>query len=171
MAVEAVYLIECKYRILVAGFACLVWSATIALGQTTDGESQVVSQLPLSGEPLLNQSAIIEEASIASSQSAVWEVASSLPRDDGITVSMLNGKSRLRIFGSLSALSVYSTDRPFAPGMPLFLLPESPFGLDTNTFDIHGRQSNIGATFIGPEANGFTPSGTKAMSVAIDKAR
>ena len=82
------------------------------------------------------------------------------PINDGITVSMLNGKSRLKIFGSLSALSVFSTDRPFAPGMPLFLLPESSFGLNTNTFDIHGRQSNIGATFIGPEANGFTPSAT-----------
>jgi hypothetical protein len=91
-----------------------------------------------------------------------------VPSDDGITVSMFNGKSRLKIFGSLSALSVYSTDRPFAPGMPLFLLPESPFGLDTNTFDIHGRQSNIGATFIGPEANGFTPSATFVAFIAND---
>jgi len=130
------------------------------------GESQVDSQLPLSGEPLLNQSTILEEASIASSQLATREVAPSLPSDDGITVSMFNGKSRLKIFGSLSALSVFSTDRPFAPGMPLFLLPESPFGLDTNTFDIHGRQSNIGATFIGPEANGFTPSATFVLFIA-----
>ena len=161
-------MIAFKYRILVAGFACIVWSATIALGQTTDGESQVDSQLPLSGEPLLNQSTIPEEPSIASSQLAAREVAPSLPSDDGITVSMFNGKSRLKIFGSLSALSVYSTDRPFAPGMPLFLLPESPFGLDTNTFDIHGRQSNIGATFIGPEANGFTPSATFVAFIAND---
>ena len=81
-------LIACKYRIFVAGFTCIVWSATIALGQTTDGESQVDSQLPLSGEPLLNQSTILEEASIASSQLAAREVAPSLPSDDGITVSM-----------------------------------------------------------------------------------
>ncbi len=90
------------------------------------------------------------------------------PVDDGVTVSMLNGKSRLKIFGSLSALSVFSTDRPFAPGMPLFLLPASPFGLNTNTFDIHGRQSNIAATFIGPEANGFTPSATFVSFIAND---
>jgi hypothetical protein len=90
------------------------------------------------------------------------------PGDDGITVSMLNGKSQLKIFGSLSALTVFSTDRPFAPGMPLFLLPGSPFGLNTNTFDIHARQSNIGATFIGPEANGFTPSATFVSFIAND---
>ncbi len=52
--------------------------------------------------------------------------------------------------------------------MPLFLLPASPFGLNTNTFDIHGRQSNIGATFIGPEANGFTPSATFVSFIAND---
>lgn len=81
---------------------------------------------------------------------------------------MLNGKSQLKIFGSLSALTVFSTDRPFAPGMPLFLLPASPFGLDTNTFDVHARQSNIGATFIGPEAHGFTPSATFVSFIAND---
>lgn len=70
--------------------------------------------------------------------------------NDGITVSMLDSKSQLKIFGSLSALTVFSTDRPFAPGLPLFLFPASSFGLNSNTFDIHGRQSNIGAIFIGP---------------------
>jgi hypothetical protein len=88
--------------------------------------------------------------------------------DPGITVSMLNGKSQLKIFGSLSALSVFSTDRPFAPGLPLFLLPSSVFGVSTNTFDIHGRQSNIGATFIGPEAGGFVPSATFVSFIAND---
>jgi hypothetical protein len=161
-------LIAFKYRILVASFACIFCSATIALGQTTVGESQVESRRPLAGEPLLNPSTFNEEASIASSQLAAWEVAPSLPIDDGITVSMLNGKSQLKIFGSLSALTVFSTDRPFAPGLPLFLLPSSPFGLSTNTFDIHGRQSNIGATFIGPEANGFTPSATFVSFIAND---
>lgn len=131
-------------------------------------ESQTDSQLPLAGEPLLNQSTSIEEASIASTQLAMMEIASPPQSDDGITVSMLNGKSKLKIFGSLSALTVLSTDRPFAPGLPLFLLPSSPFGLDTNTFDIHGRQSNIGATFIGPNAGGFTPSATFVSFIAND---
>ncbi|MFN9912421.1 MAG: hypothetical protein ACK53L_07545, partial [Pirellulaceae bacterium] len=99
---------------------------------------------------------------------ATWEVAPSLPIDDGITVSMFNGKSQLKIFGSLSALTVFSTDRPFAPGLPLFLLPSSPFGLNTNTFDIHGRQSILGATFIGREAIVFTPSATFVSFIAND---
>jgi hypothetical protein len=89
-------------------------------------------------------------------------------RNDGITVSMLDGKSQLKIFGSLSALTIFSTDRPFAPGLPLFLLPSSPFGLNTNTFDIHARQSNIGASFIGPQTNGFTPSATFVSFIAND---
>lgn len=88
--------------------------------------------------------------------------------NDSITVSMLNGKSQLKIFGSLSALTIFSTDRPFAPGLPLFLLPSSPFGLSTNTFDIHGRQSNIGATFVGPVISGFTPSATFVSFIAND---
>jgi len=88
--------------------------------------------------------------------------------ESGISVSMMNNKSQLKIFGSLSALSIFSTDRPFAPGLPLFLLPSSPFGLNTNTFDIHGRQSNIGVTFIGPDASGFTPSATFVSFIAND---
>lgn len=92
----------------------------------------------------------------------------SAPSNDGLTVSMLNGKSQLKIFGSLSALTVFSTDRPYAPGLPLFLLPSSPFGLNTNTFDIHARQSNIGAMFIAPQVNGFTPSATFVSFIAND---
>jgi len=92
----------------------------------------------------------------------------SAPSKDGFTVSMMDGKSQLKIFGSLSALTVFSTDRPYAPGLPLFLLPSSPFGLNTNTFDIHARQSNIGAMFIAPQMNGFTPSATFVSFIAND---
>lgn len=87
---------------------------------------------------------------------------------EGITVSMLNGSSQLKLLGSFSSLSVFSTSRPFAPGLPLFLLPDSPFGLDTNTFDIHARQSNFGALFTGPETGGFTPSATFLAFIAND---
>ncbi|MBU6173022.1 MAG: hypothetical protein KGQ60_04425 [Planctomycetes bacterium] len=93
---------------------------------------------------------------------------SSYTPGEGYAVSMLNGTSQLKLFGSFSALSVFSTDRPYAPGLPLFLLPESPFGLNTNTFDIHGRQSNFGASFSGPEASGFIPSATFLAFIAND---
>jgi hypothetical protein len=88
--------------------------------------------------------------------------------NEGITISMLNGTSKLRLFGTFSGLTMFSTDRPFAAGLPLFLLPGSPFGLDTNTFDIHARQTNIGASFSGPEASGFTPSATFLGFIAND---
>ncbi len=157
-----------KYRVFAAAFACIVWSASFVVAQTTSEGFQTNSQaspgIEVQREPTSFQ---VEEGNDAG-QFPMWNVTPPPPVDDGITVSMLNGKSRLKIFGSLSALSVFSTDRPFAPGMPLFLLPASPFGLNTNTFDIHGRQSNIGATFIGPEANGFTPSATFVSFIAND---
>jgi hypothetical protein len=76
---------------------------------------------------------------------------------DGLTVTMLNGTSQLKLFGQFSAIGVFSTDRPFSAGLPLLLLPPSPFGLNTNTFDLHARQSAFGASFSGPEVLGFTP--------------
>lgn len=76
---------------------------------------------------------------------------------DGLTVSMMSGQSKLKLFGQFSAIGVVSTDRPFSAGLPLLLLPPSPFGLNTNTFDLHARQSALGASFSGPEVLGFTP--------------
>lgn len=76
---------------------------------------------------------------------------------DGLTVSMLNGTSQLKLFGWFSAIGIVSTERPFAAGLPLLLLPPSPFGLSTNTFDLHARQTAFGASFTGPEVLGFTP--------------
>lgn len=78
---------------------------------------------------------------------------------DGLTVSMLNDTSRLKLFGQFSGLGIFSTDRPFSAGLPLLLLPPSPFGLNTNTFDLHARQSALGASFSGPEVLGLTPGG------------
>lgn len=74
---------------------------------------------------------------------------------EGITVSLLNPANRLKLHAGLDTLVVFSTSRPFPSGMPLFLLPESPFGLDTNTFDAHARQSYVGALFSGPELGDF----------------
>jgi hypothetical protein len=157
-------LIACKYLGLVASFACIVWTAAVAVGQTTEIDSHPA--IAAADSP--KQTSEMAEAILEPNASPIWEIPIAPPSEEGITVSMLNGKSRLKIFGSLSALTVFSTNRPYAPGLPLFLLPDSPFGLDTNTFDIHGRQSNIGASFIGPEANGFTPSATFVAFIAKD---
>ncbi|XZE45199.1 hypothetical protein SH467x_000405 [Pirellulaceae bacterium SH467] len=78
---------------------------------------------------------------------------------DGITISMLNDKSRLTFGAAMSALSTFSTSRQFSPSLPLLLFPASPSEQDTNTFGIHARQSSLNARFRGPDVGGFTPGG------------
>ena len=85
--------------------------------------------------------------------------ASSYTPGEGVTISMLNNTSRLNIGVNLSGLAVFSTARPYSPGLPLFLWPASPDGLATNTFDLHARQSTLYARFTGPEVWGLTPGG------------
>lgn len=63
----------------------------------------------------------------------------------------------LNIFGALVTDIHYNTQRPFAPGTPFFLLPE--FGLDTQTFDMHARQSQFGVVLTGPEICGCQSGG------------
>lgn len=75
------------------------------------------------------------------------------------SVSLLNPTNRLSITAGVDTLAVFSTKRPFPSGLPLFLLPDSPFGLDTNSFDAHARQSYFGALFNGPKLGGFQTSG------------
>lgn len=74
---------------------------------------------------------------------------------DPISVTLLNTANRVKLHAGLDTLMVFSTRRPFPSGNPLFLLPASPFGLDTNTFDAHARQSYVGALFSGPELGDF----------------
>ncbi len=74
------------------------------------------------------------------------------------TVSMLNDTSQLKISAAVSLLGIAATERAFVPWNPFFLYPQSPFGLDTNTLEMHGRQSNVQAVFTGPDWEGFTPS-------------
>lgn len=78
---------------------------------------------------------------------------------EGITVSLLNSANRLKITGGLDTLTLFSTKRPFPSGLPLFMLPDSPFGLDTNSFDLHARQSYLSALFTGPNLGTFQTSG------------
>lgn len=79
------------------------------------------------------------------------------------TVSMFNDTARLRILGTISALGIFSTDRPFVPGNPFFLAPASPYGLPTNTVDIHARQSNLTMAMEGPDVGSFESSGVLSL--------
>lgn len=78
---------------------------------------------------------------------------------DGTSVALLNPTNRLKITAGIDTLAVFSTKRPFPSGLPLFLLPDSPFGLETNSFDAHARQSYVGAVFSGPELGEFQTGG------------
>ena len=54
---------------------------------------------------------------------------------------------------------LFNTARPIAAGTPFFLTPDSLTGLDQTTFDLHARQSTIGAAFTGPQMGGFQSGG------------
>ena len=71
------------------------------------------------------------------------------------SIALLNPANNVRLHAGLDTLMVFSTSRPFPSGTPLFLLPESPFGLETNTFDVHARQSYVGGMFTGPKVGDF----------------
>lgn len=74
-------------------------------------------------------------------------------------VSTLSPYFNVSIFGALKLDMLYSKRRPFSPGTPFFLLPESMAGFDENTFDMHARQSTLGAAFTGPQFNGLQSGG------------
>lgn len=144
-----------------------VWTTVLVLlaltaqvcGQEESRIPPVPAQIP--GEKLPLESAEGDQALRIPSPSApvATPVTSSYAPGEGLTVEMLNGTSRLKLFGQLSTIAVLSTDRPFSAGLPLLLLPPSPYGLNTNTFDLHARQSALGASFSGPDVLGFQPGG------------
>ena len=85
--------------------------------------------------------------------------AKSAGGDLGVSIELLNPANRLKVTAGLDTLSVFSTKRPFPSGLPLFLLPDSPFGLDTNSFDAHARQSYVSASYTGGTLGSFQVSG------------
>lgn len=72
------------------------------------------------------------------------------PEDSGWTPGVFSN-SRLQLSGNISIVGIAGTDRSFVPWNPLFMLPASPFGLSTNSLEIHGRQSSLQALFQGPQ--------------------
>lgn len=65
-------------------------------------------------------------------------------------ISLMSGVGQLKFSGAISLLAVASDQRTFVPWNPFFVLPPSPFGLDTNSFEMHGRQSNLQFLYEGP---------------------
>lgn len=102
-------------------------------------------------------SAWIDDAAAAATPALEQPSGSTYAPGEGLTVSMLEGTSTLKLFGQFSLLGVFSTTRPFPSGNPFFLFPLLDPANDTNTFDLHARQTAFGAAFTGPEVKGLTP--------------
>jgi hypothetical protein len=140
-------------RLLLALFGCLLAIPALAQGPVSPSAPTLAGAL--NPQPATKPSSVPPPAAPKPSDGPPAD-ASYTP-GDGLTVTMLNGTSRLKLFAQFSAIGIASTDRPLSAGLPLLLLPGSPFGLSTNTFDLHARQSALGASFTGPEVCGFTP--------------
>jgi hypothetical protein len=76
--------------------------------------------------------------------------------------------SRLQLSGNLSVVGIVGTDRSFVPWNPLFMLPASPFGLSTNSVEIHGRQSSLQALFQGPKIDDYQTGGILKVYLLAD---
>lgn len=74
-------------------------------------------------------------------------------------VSTLSPYFNISVFGSLTMDMVFNERRPIAPGTPYFLTPGPVGGRDQNTFDIHARQSTLGAALNGPQVGGWQTGG------------
>lgn len=73
--------------------------------------------------------------------------------------SLLNPYFNMHLFGALKLDMLLSARRPISPGTPFYLLPDATAGFDENTFDMHARQSTLGAALTGPEFGGFQSGG------------
>jgi hypothetical protein len=74
-------------------------------------------------------------------------------------VSTQNPYFNISIFGALKLDMLFNEARPVSPGTPFYLFPEAIAGFDENSFDMHARQSTLGAALAGPQFGGFQSGG------------
>ncbi|MCY2984149.1 MAG: hypothetical protein NTY15_11020 [Planctomycetota bacterium] len=148
-------------------FGFLVFVGTAPL--TLSAQSPLATGDAASAEHTDNADAKVAPYTISSRSSGTWvdrDMGSAsgkpitlpeprvAPPSDG-KMELLFGAGTLKASGSLSILTVNGTQRAFVPWSPLFLLPPSPFGLDTSTFEMHARQSNFQLLYDGPQIEGW----------------
>src|SRR5262249_27186800 len=66
-----------------------------------------------------------------------------------LTVVAIDDNFKLLLSGAIITDAFWSNARLVAPGIPFFLSPASPFGLNQHTFDISARQTNLAVQFVG----------------------
>jgi hypothetical protein len=101
-----------------------------------------------------SESWVDRDVSAASGKSVALPESLVAPPSDG-KMELLFGAGTLKASATLSILTVNGTQRSFVPWSPLFLLPPSPFGLDTSTFEMHARQSSFQLLYDGPNIDGW----------------
>ncbi len=74
-------------------------------------------------------------------------------------VTTLSPYFNVSLYGALKLDMIFSSPRPFAPGVPFFLAPASLRGFNEDTVSMHARQSTLGAAFTGPQFGGFQSGG------------
>jgi hypothetical protein len=65
----------------------------------------------------------------------------------------------VHIVGAVKLDMLFNGARPFAPGTPFFLAPGPVPGVSQSTFDIHARQTTLGAVLTGPRFCGLQSGG------------
>ena len=153
-----------RYLICV-GFLVFVGTASI----TVSAQSPIVRKVVASEKNTDNADAEADPNTIPSQSSESWgdrdsgaakgkpialPVPRVAPQSDG-KMELLFGAGTLKASGTLSILTVNGTQRSYVPWSPLFLLPPSPFGLDTSTFEMHARQSSFQLLYDGPKIEGW----------------
>lgn len=73
--------------------------------------------------------------------------------------STLNPYYNVNVFGTLTMDMLFNARRPMAPGTPFFLAPGPVGGRDQQTFDLHARQSTLGAALVGPHIGSWQTGG------------
>lgn len=74
-----------------------------------------------------------------------------------LRVTTVDENWKVAIFGSLTGEMIFAEQRPIIPSGIVLLSPN--FGRDTPTVEVHGKQSNLGAAFVGPEIGGLKAGG------------
>ena len=152
------YLICLSFLIFV-GTASLTGSAqsSLAVEDTTLGAhtDNTVAEADPYTIPSQSSKTLVEEESGAGKGKTGASTESWVPPPSDGKMELLFGAGTLKASGALSILTVNGTQRSFVPWSPLFLLPPSPFGLDTSTFEMHARQSNFQLLYDGPQIEGW----------------
>lgn len=74
-------------------------------------------------------------------------------------VSTLNPYFNVSVFGTLTADLLFNEGRPITSGTPYFMTPGPLPGRKVNTFDLHARQSTLGAVLSGPQLGDWQTGG------------